>query len=687
MLFAILSTALFPLSAEANQNVHISFVLFDANTNKSVGSGSQVILNLVNRGDNQQHVTDQNGVVSFDISPLDYVLTSYCSTCQLNFQSNSGTQYLISPQNDGTVRVLSAEDKPVNKDNNGNYIIETNIKREINGTDPWQLLKNQPNFGGGPEHMYLMTNGKVLMQVRDRDGFDKWWLLTPDKKGSYIDGTWTQISSPASGYNPQNMNGVVLHSGKFMIVGGEQNTNASGKMEENTNQSFLYDVVGNSWSSVPAPQGGAGDWANIGASPFIELADGRVMVGHNGSSNQAGLSAALYDETSGNWTITGTNKNTSNNEEGYTLMANDKVLNVWNGDDNISMLGTAESYDPASGLWTKTTNAPVATGHGEIGPAISLPNGKVLQMGATGKNVLYDPATNSWTSVPDFPKLSNGLQLTASDDESVVLPNGNVLVITSVFTCSTQNCWWMGPAKWFEYSVSTNAWLSVPDDPIISSAANIANGVQVLSLPNGQVMMSGEGHIAFYNSSTSSNASYSPLISDISATSLSPNNTYKLSGKQLAGLTQGTAWGDEQQNQTNYGLVQITNKKTGDVSYARSFNFSSTSIAPNIPSTLSFTVDPKIENGNSSLRVIASGFASLPFDVTITGGIDLPSAVAQSTNGATNRNSTKTSSQSNISQGSQTLVQTTIFCAKGSAKKKVTGLKPHCPSGYKLSKH
>jgi hypothetical protein len=183
------------------------------------------------------------------------------------------------------------------------------------------------------------------------------------------------------------------------------------------------------------------------------------------------------------------------------LLPNDKVLSIWNGDDNPNMLGTNEIYDPASGLWTPAPRVPVALGHSEIGPAVALPNGKVLATGATGHNALYDPESNAWSTVPDFPKLANGLQEGAPDDEAVVLPNGNVLVITSVFTCSTQNCTFMGPAAWYEYKIDSNTWEKITDDPIVPSSSNIANGTQVLMLPNGQVMVTGEGRIAFYTSS------------------------------------------------------------------------------------------------------------------------------------------------------------------------------------------
>jgi hypothetical protein len=464
------------------------------------------------------------------------------------------------------------------------------------------------------------------MQSRGPQGFDSWWLLTPDKNGSYLNGSWSQPAQPPAGYNPQNMNGAVLHSGNFMVVGGEQNTNASGVMEENTNQSYIYNPQKNIWTYIAPPNNGSGEWATIGASPFVELANGSVMVGRNGSTNQAGLAAMLYDESKDTWTLTGENKTTSNNEEGYTLLANDKVLSICNCDDANS--GIAEAYDPATGLWVQTARSQVALGHGEIGPAITIPNGKVLAMGATGHNALYDPAIDAWTPVPDFPQLKNGLQEAAADNEAVVLPTGNVLVITSVFTCSTNNCFWMAPARWFEYDVQSNTWLSVVDDPGIPSSSNIANGVQTVALPNGQVMVTGAGQIEFYAYSGPTNSRWVPVVESVSSNELIPAKTYSLSGKQLAGLTQGSHWGDEQQNATNYGLVQITNKATNHISYARSFDFSNTSIGANAPSSLKFTVDSSIENGPSSLRVIASGFASAPIDVSILGGTALPITTA-----------------------------------------------------------
>ena len=616
----------------------------------------------------------------------------------------AGTEYLIEPQPDGSVTVISAADVPVEKDSAGNFKITYVQHRQIlpaGAKDQWIKLTNLPDFKGyTPEHIYLMTDGEVLLQTRGGPGFETWWLYKPDINGNYANGTWKQVAQPPADYNPQNMNGAVLHSGKFLVVGGEQNVNSSGVMERDSNASYSYDITNNTWTYVAPPNNGQGDWATIGASPFVELADGKVMVGRNGSSNMAGLSAMLYDETNSSWTLTGTNKNTSNNEEGYTLLPNDKVLSIWNGNDNASMLGMAETYDPATGLWTQVARAPFALGHGEIGPAITMPNGKVLATGATGKNALYDPASNTWSAVPDFPKLSNGLQEAAADNEATVLPNGNVLVVTSVFTCSTQNCNFMSPAHWYEYDVPSNSWIKVSDDPARSGDSTIANGIQTLPLPSGQVMVTTSGSVMLYNATGVSDPSWAPVINTLSSQSLTPGVDYTLDGKQLAGLTQGAFWGDEQQDATNYGIVQITNQSTHHVFYARSYNFSNTSIGPNVASNLHFAIDGSVENGPSSLRVIASGFASAPVDVTIVGGKDLPapkvvpapatttpapaaSASQTMTAAPTMNNSMSTASSTSATSKKSISKQSGLQCVKAGKMVKVSATATKCPAGSK----
>ena len=85
---------------------------------------------------------------------------------------------------------------------------------------------------------------------------------------------------------------------------------------------------------------------------------------------------------------------------------------------------------------------------------------------------------------------------------------------------------------------------------------------------------------------------------------VNPGGTYQIFGTQFNGLSQANAFGDEFQVATNFPLVRITNNATGDVSYAKTYNFSTMGVATHakIVST-SFDVPTKfLETGESKLE-------------------------------------------------------------------------------------
>ena len=98
---------------------------------------------------------------------------------------------------------------------------------------------------------------------------------------------------------------------------------------------------------------------------------------------------------------------------------------------------------------------------------------------------------------------------------------------------------------------------------------------------------------------------------------LAPGSTYTVSGKQLAGLDSGTAYGDDVQNATNFPVVRITNSATGVVTYARTSGWTSVSVRPGTRSSTKFTLPAGTPAGKSTLVVVANGIASAPSAVTI----------------------------------------------------------------------
>ena len=673
----------FPLvSAGASSTVTVGFVLMNSNTGTNAGAGNSVTMREDAGSAQYNQTTDANGVVSFSVAPAYYFLTSRCTICNPNKNQGdiAGTNYLVKVGTDASVEVLSAADEVMKKDSSGNWIISALPASTTQSGGPWSLV-TQPSFritGYSPQQLFLLTNGKVFVQARGGDkGLTQWWLYSPDSSGNYQNGTWKRAADAPAGYNPINFNGAVLHDGNFMMMGGEQNFDANGVMSTDTiNTGALYNVATDSWSTISPPNNGQGDWNVIPDAPMALLANGQYMQGAGGSvydgkggstigKPNSGLDqSALYNPATKSWTITGTNKVGSNNEGGYELLQNDNVLNV--SSDNYGqrgVAGPAEVYNPATGLWSPAGTTPTSLFFSETGATIGLPNGKVLGTGPLGTAALYDPVTNSWTAAASLPKLKNGLQLSCSDNAAAILPSGNVLMAVSTFPQTPNGgASFMGPAIYVEYDVATDSWKTLPYDLSgIPSASEGVNMIFFLDLPNGQVMVIHDGTMELFTDTGAPNSSWLPAVSSVSSTSVTPKTSFTVTGTQLAGLTQGTNWGDESMNATNYPLVRIVNDATKAVSYATVTSVSSTSIAPNAAATLDFTVDTSIQNGSSKLYVVASGVPSTGTAVTITGGV---SAQAVSTSTTTTTKSTK------------------ITCVKGKTTKKVTGVNPKCPAGY-----
>src|SRR5437879_13742154 len=80
-------------------------------------------------------------------------------------------------------------------------------------------LVHQPP--GGANLAFQLTDGTVMCQANSSQN---WYKLTPDNTGSYVNGTWTQVSSLQPGYVPDDFASPVLADCRAVITGGESNT-------------------------------------------------------------------------------------------------------------------------------------------------------------------------------------------------------------------------------------------------------------------------------------------------------------------------------------------------------------------------------------------------------------------------------------------------------------------------------
>jgi hypothetical protein len=483
---------------------------------------------------------------------------------------------------------------------------------------PWVALKHQPSFYPGT--MLLTANGSVLVHSEPpAGGTSAWYKLTPDSRGSYADGTWTRIPSMPGGYDPLYFASAILPDDQMIVEGGEY----LGGTGTWTSKGAIYNPLTNSWKSVSPPQG----WTNIGDAASEVLANGTFMLGQacqNCTSNNPlqSTNLALFNATGLNWlTIPGQGKNDPNDEEGWSLEPSGQLLTV-----DTWLTPTTELFTPTSLSWSfagDTLRSPVDSPAAEIGPQVVLPGGNVFVVGAgTSRDIapqactthtaaptaLYDYARGRWVNGPSIPTIG-GLQYDEADGPASILPDGNVLFDVSP-------CVYNAPLAFFEYNARTNTLSPVHD---IANARNDSSyNTRMLTLPNGQVLFNdGSKQMLIYTAGGTPNPSWAPSIQSISTTSLTRGQSASLSGIQLAGLSQGSSYGDDVQSATNFPLVRVTNLKTGVVTYARTSLWSSVSIAPGASSSTDFVLPKSTPAGPSTLVVVANGISSQPIPVTV----------------------------------------------------------------------
>lgn len=183
-----------------------------------------------------------------------------------------------------------------------------------------------------------------------------------------------------------------------------------------------------------------------------------------------------------------------------------------------------------------------------------------------------------------------------ADGPAALLPGGNVLFQASpgIFNIGSKFFTWNGT------KFSNVTWGNT-DAPNISSYWG-----NMMLLPTGEVLYTDFGNVWVFQSSMNPKSAWLPQI--LSApTDVKPGQTYVVAGLNFNGFSQGAAYGDDVQGATNYPLVQITNRETGRVYYARTHGHSTMGIAYTTPASTNFDVSGNIETGLSGLRVVRNG--------------------------------------------------------------------------------
>ncbi len=447
----------------------------------------------------------------------------------------------------------------------------------------WMSIAHAPPHG--LDNPILLTDGTVMCG----DGGSGWYKYTPDSTGSYTNGTWTTLASTT--YTRLFFSNEVLPNGNLYVAGGEYGT-GKGFAE-------LYNSLTNTWSVITNQPAGA----SYSDAISILLPDGRVLQGTVGSK------CYFYDPSTNAITNAPSAKG-SQNEAAWVRLPNDNILTI---DINTTK---AEHYIPSQGTWVSDNDTPTNLyGYGaELGAGFVLPNGKAFYIGASSNTAIYTPgaslsAAGSWVASSVIPN-----SLGAVDAPACMMNNGKILCalgVTTGFGNST---------VYYEYDYTTDTFTQVGAPGGGTTLGTGEFTTAMLQLPDGGVFyIAGQGstNVKIYYPDGAPLAQGKPTISNITPNA---DGSFTLTGVGLAGISAGAAYGDDWQMASNYPIIKLTDASS-KVYFARTFNWSSTTIQNPNPVSTQFTLPAAFPAGTYTLQVIVNGNASTGMSFNAAGTV------------------------------------------------------------------
>jgi Secretion system C-terminal sorting domain/Kelch motif len=436
--------------------------------------------------------------------------------------------------------------------------------------------------------MILLSDGTVLAHSGSGSSNGTIWdKLTPDKNGSYINGTWTSMAPMKDDRLFFSSN--LLKDGRLYVAGGEYGSGGS--------SAEVYNPLTNTWTSCPAPGGLISD-----ANSMI-LEDGRVLQALVGVAK----TTKIYNPKTNSYTAGPTGFG-SNNESSWVKLPDNSIIYV---DINSK---SSERYIPASNSWIKDANVPVSVYDpygSETGGAWLLPNGRLFHLSSLGTNALYTPSGTTSPGTWVAAAVTPGSQGTP-DAPGAMMPNGKILCAVSPLPTSAEH--FPSPTKFYEYDYLSDSFTAVSAPGGATSLNSATYTLHILLLPDGSAMLGQTGSSKYYVYSSPGTpvASGKPKIGKINVTNNSGTCTYTVTGTGFNGISEGSTYGDDEFNSTNYPLIRLSSGT--DVYYARTFNWNSTGVMRGTkPDTTQFTLPAGFPtSGTFSMVVVANGIASDP---------------------------------------------------------------------------
>ncbi|HXA45906.1 MAG TPA: hypothetical protein VNZ25_10395, partial [Candidatus Angelobacter sp.] len=458
----------------------------------------------------------------------------------------------------------------------------------------WTALTHVPPVG--VNNCQLLGDGTVL----GMNSGGQCVRLTPDIHGSYVNGTWTQLSS--MNFDRLFYASQVLTNGTVFVAGGEYGAGHE--------HGEIFDPLRNTWT-----------WIYPDPIPAVGFSDCESKMLPNGNLLVAPVSEfggmLIYNVASKTWQTAASAQN--QDEACWVKLANDNILTINSFSQN------SEHYVPSLNQWVSDNNVsvPLYDSNGELGAGFLLPNGKAFYIGATTNTAIYTPgatpnSAGSWIAGP--PMVFGTLNLVADDAPAAMMADGNIL-------CALATGNYGSPTYFYEYNYFSNNFIQV-SAPGGGSYNSQTFPLSMLDLPDGNVLLVGGQNsqsLYVYTPNGRPLAAGQPAVNRIAENA---DGSYQMTGTNLNGISQGAAYGDDEQMDSNYPLIRMTNNVTGNVYYARTFNWNSTSVQTGSRViTTQFILPQNLPGGTYSLVAVANGNPSAPTNFTYS-PVSIPTGLA-----------------------------------------------------------
>jgi hypothetical protein len=528
----------------------------------------------------------------------------------------------------------------------------------------WSHAASYPDEAGGcfpitfTSDTRLTRGSPIVAGVYSTDRMLPGWTITGNgvPAGATIKSvdSATQVTMSARATAGGNQKAVVFAGTPLSCFGDDPSSLLSQRrilagnlLNEST---YLYSIDSDSWtqaaSKVYRDSSDEEGWASMSGGLVLTYdLDPSIATGHS--------YAELYDPSTQVWrgispadgTANGKLPLLSSTALGYEL---GPVLRLQDG------RGFVIGANQHTALYKQTTNTwaagPDTYGtlsnpygsieHARFGaddaPAALMPNGHVLYAADAGPNpVISNGGTTSGSSIIANIPSTAGLQVywsvAQANGKSHIISSGAYITsidsvhqvhiskkahVTSASVGLVFGGVFSNPTELFDFDPRSQQISplspALADPNLVTDPSYLS---RMLVLPNGQVLFNDgvSSQLYVYTPAGSADAAYLPVVNKVE---YSGGGVFVLSGTKLNGPSDGSAYGDDVQNNENFPIVRLQSP-SGQVFYCRSSNWTSTSVG-NVSESVKFTLNPAVLAGSYELVVSAGGIASMPVKFTVT---------------------------------------------------------------------